>query len=238
MDRHNPCMGAQGDTASVDFPDVESAEEAPRLDVWTKDQGFPDSYGVLRIWLDNDDLITRVLLTPYWREKLSEQPLSAAFHSAFMLINNHRLNEPTPCLGSLLHEPTTVPLMDESAIEALWQRSVEIRERLTQFSTDEALGRWEGEGSVGTAANGDVCLYLDLHGKLADIKFSEKWLTNTSARRVGLCVVQAHRDAWEKWREPVYIPGPADEFADETRRLLNDSWALANGDLSWSSAIE
>ncbi len=183
---------------------------------WTKDLGFPEPYGVLRIWVDDDDLITKVRITPIWREKLGKTPLAHAFGIAFTFINNYRGHVE----GSLDDDPlptADVPPLTSDNLAALTAEMDELGAELDAMGRDD-YGHWVGSPAEGSVANGCVVLTLDEQGRLGGITFDPEWLETATVRNVSLAVVQAHRAARDAWRPPAYEPGPADEL----RQRWND----------------
>lgn len=197
---------------------------------WSKELGFPDPYGVLRIWVDDDDLITKVRITPIWREKLGRTPLSQAFGITFTFINNYRgpadatvADDPLPTHG--------VPPLSAENLQMLSEQMAAVASDLDAFGPAD-YGRWVGTPAEGSVVNDAVVLSLDEHGRLSGVRFDPDWLESATVRNVSLAVVQAHRAARQNWRPPTYQPGPADELRQRWNDLRMRKVAMVMGGFS------
>ena len=91
----------------AEFPSEELDEDAN----WRPELGFPDGTRAIRVWADDDGVLTRVRVSLNWREKLADSSLDAAFFTAFMAMNAilHTHAHPLPSLEPLAAEPFPGP---------------------------------------------------------------------------------------------------------------------------------
>lgn len=222
---------AEHDDAGLDPADLSAAEGTdPRgaasvdeveasLDMFSRDwspaSGFADPQGTVRIWLDDQQRISRVRLSPNWRERLhGTRGLEMVFTVVFLAINEHIPAEvPMPALA--LDDETRQarhPLSWE-AMNALHQRDQELLEQLADLPP-EGYGRWVGDQAVGHSREGSTSIALTPQGQLQSVHFSKSFVDEAPVEAIEASVIEAHRDAQAHYEPPVYEPGEADRLTN------------------------
>ncbi|WP_203567066.1 hypothetical protein [Aestuariimicrobium ganziense] len=198
---------------------------------------FGDPLGVVRVWINDSKVITKVRVSPNWREKLSRVnggkagavQLGHAFGVAFAGINNydriHQENTTVDLDGSDDLPEAREPL-SWAAMARLNERSMQVHERFEALRDDEGHGHWEGEAGVGRAAGGKVSVTVAHTGKYDNVTFDETWLQGSRAREVCDAVVAAAGAAMASKGESTYVPGERDELRQERSAIRDELRAL------------
>lgn len=201
-------LDTEGPASQDDTPEADEAE-------WEFSHGFPDSKRVVRIWVDQETRhLTKIRLSPTWRERLGNRSLGQAFGEAFFLAN---LRTGGPDFTQAGPEPE----VDESLT---WEDYPQIKETIAQLrdrrreleQTDPEEIRWAdlvGEKAVGSAAGGAVRVTLSLAGLTEAVVFDRKWLLDARSAEVVAAVTRAHEQAYSKYQPPTFVPGEHEELA-------------------------
>ena len=205
-------------------PRGESADEDELFSTgpWTAEAGFTDPSSSVRVWVDEEQIISKVRISPSWRERVGSGGLEQAFGLCFLQINNY-FREPSPATSMEGDDRFAKMPLRSSDMVAIIRRNDEIRSHLKTLGP-EAQGNWKGSPSVGVTPDKSVALTLDLHGKLARIEFNSAWLEQARVRQISNAVVRAHREARALFVPPTYEEGERDrltaEMVDNRKELL------------------
>lgn len=217
-----PGQGFDDADESVDELDVLDRGDRP----WGPEAGFPDGYGVLRVWTDDTGLITKVRVSPSWRERLakSRAHLSMPFAQAFALVNSY------------YHSESSNALQQDDQREARhalsWERIDEVSRELERLKGEldgmgpEQAGHWEGGLAIGQSPDKLVAIELTLHGDLGRIQFNNRKLEDCRVRQITDAVVRAHADARAQYQSPTYIEGEHDRVSAQLTDLRNELLAM------------
>lgn len=205
--------------ASYSDADHDDAEPADDLQgEWQFSNGFPDSKRSVRIWIDEESRhLTKVRISPRWRELLGSRTLDDAFAEAFFLANA-RIGDDTQ-----IQREDTAPEVDPTLT---WSDAERIQETLTQLlersaeleKRDPAEIRWadlQGTQATGTAAGGAVTVTLSLTGLTERVRFDRKWAADARMAEITDAVMRAHQQAYRRFQPPTFIPGEHEELAQE-----------------------
>ncbi len=218
---------ADGLGSGDDAPVAEGDED------WSPDQGYPDSSQSVRLWVDADRRLTKVVISNKWRERAKGTSLSSMFDEAFLLATAQLAEESDPWeppAASAARDPDGVPpLTWDAVLDAL--REVDVLnakvEALRAKPDDEVRpNRWVGEETVGASDNRMVQVTLDRYGHTRQVQFNEPWLMQSRVSEVCECVMQAHRQAYAAYQPPTFEPGEHAELALEAQRLSQQTMAL------------
>lgn len=194
---------------------------------WTIADGFPDTTGSLRIWVDDDRRLIKVLVSNRWRERAKGTTLATMFDEAFLLAQARLGVPPAP---SVPPEPRTVPTLSWEALAELQEQSFEIAEeekRLGGLSEDEIRpNRWVGTPVQGVSENQMVTVSLDIFGLTEHVRFDDLWVAQSRVSQVCDGVMEAHQDAYSRFRPPVYEYGDRERLARRSEALSGSLLAM------------
>ncbi|CAI9407891.1 hypothetical protein [Aestuariimicrobium sp. T2.26MG-19.2B] len=210
----------QDDWQGDDEVDVLAEGRGP----WEPSHGFPDGYGVVRVWVDDDKRITKVRLSPSWREKSGRTPLVMAFASSFTYINSYGRDDSPSDLLQVDEGEASRPFSWEQ-IDELARRTEQLTERLGALGP-ESEGQWRGTEAVGESPDKLCAIRLELNGDLGSIQFNERKLAQSRVREVTDAVVKAHAAALANFQPAQYEPGEADRLTGELQGLRNEALAM------------
>lgn len=190
---------------------------------WDPSMGFPDPYGVLIVWVDEDNLINRVRISPHWRTKLGQHTLLDAIGPVFLMINNHQ-------------ESVQSADLEIDEVEApgplTWEGLAELREQAAELSAQlDALpegvrAQYQGEWTHGDGLKGKVRIVLNPLGRLATIGFDEKWLATARIKELSDGIVEAHRAARAAHQPPTIEPSERDVLIAQLTTTRNQLAAM------------
>lgn len=187
---------------------------------WSPEDGYPDSTGSVRIWVDDDRRVTKVRVSNRWRERSRGTTLSSMFDEAFLLAFSRvgfgtEPDQSTPAVDA--------PKLSGQALAELQQQSFELAEesaRLDALPESEVRpSRWEGAAVVGTSENQLVTVRLTLFGYTERVVFDDAWLAQSRVSQICDAVMEAHQDAYSRFVPPVYEPGEREELAFRMDRV-------------------
>lgn len=199
------------------------------------DKPFSGPQGTVRIWIDEDRAITKVRLSPSWRERLSvpagggAETLSQAFAVAFVAINNidrattHTEGRVDLDGGDV--EPANRPIAWDD-LARLQRRSDAVMARFDQLDDSEGHGVWHAEKAVGRAGGDKVIVTMDHTGRYEGITFDSAWLESARVREVTLAVTAAAADAKSRVRPGTYEPGERDQLFEELGSIRTEMKSL------------
>lgn len=194
---------------------------------WTLADGFPDSTGSLRIWVDDGRRLTKVVVSNRWRERSKGTTLADMFDEAFRLAQA-RLGAPRP--PRPLPEPATVSALSWEALAELQQQSFEIAEdekRLGALPEAEIRpNRWVGTPVHGVSENQMVTVSLDVFGATERVRFDGLWVAQSRVSQVCDGVMEAHLDAYSRFRPPVYEYGDRERLARRSEAVSRSLLAM------------
>ena len=198
---------------------------ARRNEPWTPDAGFPDSTGILRVWIDETKLITKVRLTPSWRDRIGKLSLAQAFAQSFAFINSYAPD--TAGTGTLDSNPARQaerPLSWDR-LDFLTRQTARLQEQLGRLGP-EADGHWVGKPAVGHSPDKLAAIELTLTGELGRIEFHPRKLDEARVRQVTDAVVRAHADARANFNPGHYVAGERDAIQAQLRDLRDETLAM------------
>ncbi|MGA4507204.1 hypothetical protein ACQB6R_05765 [Propionibacteriaceae bacterium G1746] len=206
----------------TDYPDD---LDVPEGEQWSKEMGFPDQDGVVRIWVDDSALIERVRLSLHWRNHLGDQPLEQSFAVCFMLINNYHRVAQRRTLDFFADGPEADQPLSWDALRGIRARQQEVQGQL------DALGEGgqtelQGEPTLGSGAKGRVRLGLNLVGQLAGVHFDRQWLARARVKEIGDAVIEAHADARSRFVPAQVVVGERERLTNELSDLRDQTLAL------------
>lgn len=191
---------------------------------WDPTSGFPDGLGVLRIWIDDEGRITKVRLSPSWREKLGKTPLAVAFGQSFTYINSWARPEAKGVDLSADDRQASQPFGWEQ-IDRIARRTTQLQEQLDSLGP-EAEGQLRGRKVVGESPDKLCAITLELNGELGGIQFNGRKLAESRVRDVTDAVVKAHAAALAEFEPGEYVAGEADRLRNELQGLRNEALAM------------
>jgi hypothetical protein len=181
---------------------------------WTLADGFPDTSGSLRIWVDDDRRLTKVVVSNRWRERGKGTTLASMFDEAFLLAQARLGVPPAP---SVPPEHSVAPELSWEALAEAQEQSFEIAEeeqRLGAMPEDQLRpNRWVGTSVQGVSANQMVTVTLDIFGLTESVRFDDMWVAQARVAQVCDGVMEAHQDAYSRFRPPVYEDGDRERLA-------------------------
>lgn len=194
---------------------------------WNPALGYPDTRRVVRIWVDDDTRrLTKVRLSPRWRERLGTHRLEDAFAEAFLLANA-RLGEVPALTVPEPAEPEIDPALTwddlpriQEQVNALLEQAADL---IRTPPEDIVWADFTGQQVSGTAARGNVTVILSLAGTTESVRFDRSWLAGARMNEVADAVLSAHGNAYARYVAPTFIPGDHELLADElaqARRAL------------------
>lgn len=199
----------------------------PTASTWTPADGYNDSTGCVRIWVDDNRRLTKILISNRWRERSRGTSLSSMLDEVFLMaqariaVGAQFAHEP---------EPERVPPLSWEALAELQQQSFEIAEesaRLDALPPDQVQeNRWEGTKVEGVSSNRMVRARLNIFGLTEQVTFDSAWLNQSRVSQVCESVMEAHRDAYARYREPVFQPGDREQLAARSDRVQASLMAM------------
>ncbi|EPH04092.1 hypothetical protein HMPREF1531_01153 [Propionibacterium sp. oral taxon 192 str. F0372] len=187
---------------------------------WEPSQGFPDGRRAVRVWADDDGVMTRVRVSLNWREKLKGSSLETAFWTAFTAMNAifHTTRHVLP-----LPEPLPVtPYPTSAGWDALRMARLERAEVDAKMAklADAPPTRWVGQSVQGSDFEDGVVVTLGLFGQPVSAKFDPKWLkTSVRSSELSRGVLGAYRRARAKYQPPQIEFGERELLAREYTRI-------------------
>lgn len=202
-------------------PDAYPADEAEEREAdelvgeWQFSHGFPDSKRVVRVWVDEETRhLTKVRISPRWREILGSRSLDDAFGEAFFLANAHISDDSAPWEAQPDPEVEPSHATDLSHLDEQLKQLLERADELNSRAPEDV--RWAdltGERAVGTAVGGAVTVTLSLTGLTESVRFDRTWLQTASMSEVTGAIQRAHQQAYARHTPPTFVPGEHEELA-------------------------
>lgn len=192
---------------------------------WGPALGFPDGYGVCRVWTDETGLITKVRVSASWREKLGRKVhLSMPFAQAFALVNSYF---PVEERSALVQDPDHVAShpLSWDRLDALTREIGKVSRQLQDLGTGGA-GHWEGKLAIGQSPDKLAAIELTEQGQLGRIIFNTPKLEESRIRQITDAVVRAHADARANFVPSTYVEGERDRLQAELSNLRNETLAM------------
>ncbi|OYN94606.1 hypothetical protein B0O41_2491 [Propionibacteriaceae bacterium ES.041] len=187
-----------------------------------------DPSGAVRVGVDEDHRVVRVVISNNWRNKVKPD-LAAAVHGAarvateplslgaidtpsFNLLAGRR---PQP-QGTVLDHP-----MSQYEVNQLLEKTLQAFEKQDRLAQrDDVRPReYRYEPAVGQSDNEKVSVQLDLQMRPEKVTIDEQWASGARVERIVTALHQAFARAYQNWREPVVIKGEYDELQDEVLDL-------------------
>lgn len=193
---------------------------------WTPGDGYPDSTGSVRIWVDDDLRLTKVVVSNRWRERRRGTSLSSMFDEAFLLAHARLGVASDP----VIPREGKTPTLSAEALSEFQEQSFEAAEeaaRLDALPADEVRpSRWQGTPVEGVSNNRMVTARLNLFGHTEQTLFDEEWLAQSRVSQLCEAVMEAHQDAYSRFQPPVFEPGERELLAQRFDRLSSDLLAM------------
>ncbi len=193
---------------------------------WTPADGFPDSTGSVRVWVDETRRLTNVVVSNRWRERSKGTTLASMFDEAFLLAQA-RLGVPAPVEPA---QPSRVPPLSWDSLAEMRLRSFEIdeeRARLDSLPKSELrVSRWVGEPVEGDSSNQMVVVRLNIFGLTEQVRFDEDWVASSRVAQVCEGVMEAHQDAYSRYVPASYELGDRDRLSHRSRELSTTLLAM------------
>lgn len=208
-----------GLTAPASDPEDETGDWAGEL--------IGDATGAVRVGVDEDHRVVRVLISNNWRNKVGD--LAAAVTSAaqvatepltlgavntagFSLLGGRR---PQP-RGTVLDHP-----MSQYEVNQLLEQTLQAFEKQNRLAEREDVRprEYRYEPAVGASDNDKVSVRLDAQMRPDRISIEEQWAAGARVERLTGALQQAFARAYQTWREPVMVKGEYDELQDEVLDL-------------------
>ncbi|MGA4668650.1 hypothetical protein ACPCG0_02425 [Propionibacteriaceae bacterium Y1923] len=213
-------FGAEPEEVDEDIDVLSRADET-----WHPGLGFPDGYGVCRVWTDETGLITKVRVSASWREKLGKKVhLSMPFAQAFALVNSYFPVEAKSALEQDNNHQAKYPLSWER-LDTLTREMANLTQRLEAMG-DGGAGHWKGKRALGESPDKLAAIELTEHGQLGRIIFNTPKLEESRIRQITDAVVRAHADARANFVPSTYVEGERDRVQAELRELRNETLAM------------
>lgn len=209
-----PLDGFGGRARGDDTEDEELFTMSGDRGPWTPEAGFNDATNMVRVWVDEDQVINKVRINPSWREKIKDAgALQYAFGTIFIQINNYYRPSPATIELETDQREAREPLSWDSMMKIY----TEFQRLQDEFESlgPESSGSWNGQETVGHSKKNHVQITLDLHGALANIAIDPKLLEHSRVKEVSDAVIQAHRDARDRHQPATYEPGERDRIMDQ-----------------------
>lgn len=198
---------------------------------WRRELGFPDGTRAIRVWANDEGVLSKVRVSLNWREKLKNSSLDAAFFTVFLAMNAmlqtgaHKLPEPEPLPAE--------PYDSSDGWEALLRASREQEElhRKVEKLGDVSPTRWVGNTSVGDAFDGKVKVTLGIFGQPISAHFDSELVAGPlSSSDISRGVMAAYFRARAKHTPPTVVFGERDLLLRESDRITRSMLAtFANG---------
>ncbi len=189
--------------------------------------GFSDSSGTVRVWLDAGRRLVQVRISNRWRERARGTSLTRMFDEAFLVANAlgaglalPASDAPATALGSALGWDTLQEIHDRTT------NVLEKAARLDHGPEAPEPARWEGRGADGTSRNHMVQVYLSVHGSTESVWLDDGWLADAKVAEICDAVQEAHQDAYASFVPPTYVPGDHERLAVELEALQQETLAL------------
>ena len=184
--------------------------------------GYADSrYKVLRVWLDEEGLISQVRLLGSWPDKLKNTPLSVPFEDIFSQIQRDLRPVPDPQVLEDPERPASEQPLGWTAMRDVVERFESVRDQVDALGPEDE-DRWEGHPSSGRSADGLVTIELDEHGLLHGIHFDEELLEEAMVKEITKAVVQAHAAAREAQEPGRIVPGERTRLRAQLRQTRQE----------------
>lgn len=216
-----------GETTGSEPEDTGIEQPRPTESTWSPEDGYVDSSGSVRVWVDENRRLTKIRISNRWRERSRGTTLSSMLDEA-LLMAQARIGTGTPRVAE--REPDRVPPLSWESLAELQQQSFEIAEesaRLDDLPPAQVQpSRWEGALVEGTSSNRMVKARLSLFGLTEQVTFDPAWLRDSRVSQVCESVMEAHRDAYANFREPVFQPGDRERLAARSERVQSSLMAM------------
>ena len=212
---------SDGDELDPSRPDygtdepIDDEEQSEDQDAWSPAQGFCPKDGLLRIWVDDQVHLTKMRLSPNWRERAKGATIETLLQRAFRLAEIALSRRPNPLqFPPSLPEAKARPLSGE-LLQEINNRQAEVLEQLAALDQrgGDQPGRWEGASVTGRALNHKCTVKVSCLGVTESVEFDDLWLKTASALQIADALVTAHKDAYAKLGEPTYVPGERERLA-------------------------
>lgn len=202
------------------------------------DTGVTDSERLVRLWFDDEGLLTKVRVSPVWFSRLGRgKSLADAFNEAFFRERLDRVKaarlEEIERRGDLEAEKSRINLGDlvqPEELHGLERLSINsLGEYLSLFSVYDSL---LPEGPVRSAAEGQprkdkfvgrhagVCVTVDGGGFPMSVDFDEDWLDSAQVKAICTGVVEAAQNAYAGVEPIVDEPSIQEKVLAKERELL------------------
>lgn len=180
--------------------------------------GYPDHRNLVRLWLDDEDVICKVRLSAKWFDRLGGwRGLEQAFGEAFAAVALDQL--PTIEVSDEdASAPVSVPRGTAPlSEERLAEHTRRANDLLTQLAAlpAEANGTWHQAPATGHSRDRSVSITLRPDGSLATITFDDELLAGSLMRDLEANIIAAHRDARTRFQPPTREPGERDRLLDQ-----------------------
>ena len=206
--------------AAEDYSSPDPDDGDAYAGAWHFSHGFTDARQAVRIWVDEETRhLTRVRVSPRWRDRLAGRSLDNAFDEAFFLANirfgvSTNLEIPEIETPEVDFTGTTQELEDR--FNDLMERFAELESRAPE---NVRWADFRGEQVRYTPTNGRITVTLSLAGLTESVEFEKQWLAKADASAIGELVLAAHQKAYERYVPPTFVPGEREVLAAEFTHL-------------------
>lgn len=230
-------MSMWSDEDASDLFAMDDADSLPTGDIglglqhsvpsgWSPNDGYPDGTGSVRIWVDEDRHLTKVVVSNRWRDRARGTTLSSLFEEAFLLAQA-RLGIPRAVPSE---SPPRIPPLSWESLAEMRLRSLEIdeeRARLDNLSDSQMrVSRWVGQATQGVSDNQMVTITLNIFGLTQSVQFDEAWVAQSRVSQICEGVMQAYRDASARHTPATYELGDREMLARRSRALRSTLLAM------------
>lgn len=221
---------------SAPAPSTDGVEPAPEVaDIdpnvpWSPAQGYPDSTGSVRVWLDENRRLTQVRVSNAWRDRARGTTLSSMFDEAFLLAQAQAGQAVDPPKDPMADLPATKTTLSWDSLEALNERAERLDEeyeRIDRLPEDQIKqSAWVGTPVEGSSENRMVTVRLNLYGLTEQVVFEETWLKGSRVSQVIDGVMEAHQAAYAAFVPPQFELGDRERLAVQAANVRDEAMAV------------
>lgn len=212
------------DVAAAPFLGVSEEPEADGE--WTPEHGFPSAGDVVRLWVDEEGIPTRLRISLNWREHLKNTTLQQAINQALVLSQSYT-NRPTFSAIDLSTVPEAKQPLSEDAFRKLVKEvdALEVEQEELLASAAQAP-REDFDAGTGTAAEGKIRVTMDPSGFIRTIAIDEEWAREDArVAEINEGVKKASREAKDNF-VPQQRSSELDRIQQRRRDLIGQMRAM------------
>lgn len=195
-----------------------------------------DPTGSVHLWLDDQQRVTGVRFSNRWRARLrkADRDLGLAEVVTNLLHDCQiRVGQAPGTEAAAVGATTTTERLNEVTLDRLMEQSVALDQRASELRArdDVRPTRLIADPVEGTSQNRLVRVTLDVRAATAAVAIDEEWLARATTAQLGQAVLEAHRDAYERWSPPQVEPGEWDLLNAERHAIVQEIAGLMRNGL-------